>query len=76
MEVEEYARLINDAKKMLPWHRSYLDELLKYYVELTPKQRKEIFLDRGFRDPLYIRFVRPRDREHLLQLCKEKNNES
>lgn len=76
MEVEEYARRVNAAKRMLPWHRLYLDELLKYYVELTPKQRKEIFIDRGYSDPLYIRFVRPRDRKHLLQLCKEVQNES
>lgn len=71
----EFARRINIAKRLLPWHRDYLHDLLKYFVLMTPDQRKEVFISRGYGDPLNIRYVRTKDREHLLQLCKEKSNE-
>tara|TARA_R100000234_G_scaffold110027_1_gene82240 strand:+ start:243 stop:491 length:249 start_codon:yes stop_codon:yes gene_type:complete len=71
VSVEEFAQRINDAKRLLPWHREYLEELLKYYVLLTPEQRKSIFISRGYGDPLYIRFVRTRDRDNLITLCRE-----
>jgi len=67
----EFARRINIAKRLLSWHREYLDELLKYFMLMTPQQRKNIIYSRGYGDPLNIRFVRSKDRAHLLQQCKE-----
>ncbi len=71
MSEVEFAKRINVAKRLLPRHREYLDELLKYFMLMTPDQRKSIFLSRGYGDPLYIRYVRTKDRAHLLKLCKE-----
>tara|TARA_R110002051_G_scaffold113558_1_gene186101 strand:+ start:242 stop:481 length:240 start_codon:yes stop_codon:yes gene_type:complete len=71
LHVEDFAKLILVAKKMMPWHRDYLEELLKYYMLLTPEQRKEIFSSRGYGDPINIRFVRPKDRANLIKLCRD-----
>ena len=69
--VEIFAKRINKAKRLLPWHREYLDELLRYYTMMTPKQRQEYIISRGYGDPEYIRFVRTSDRKKLLQQCRE-----
>ena len=67
----EFAKRINVAKRLLPWHREYLDELLKYFMLMTPDQRREILFSKGYGDPVNIRFVRTKDRANLLQQCKE-----
>ena len=67
----DFAKRINVAKRLLPWHRDYLNELLKYFMLMTPDQRREIIISKGYGDPVYIRFVRTKDRANLLQQCKE-----
>lgn len=71
----DFAKRINVAKRLLPWHREYLDRLLKYFMLMTPDQRREIIISKGYGDPVYIRFVRTKDRANLLQQCKEKSND-
>tara|TARA_S200002703_G_scaffold158358_1_gene168511 strand:- start:7883 stop:8128 length:246 start_codon:yes stop_codon:yes gene_type:complete len=67
----EFARRVAEAKRLLPKHRRYLDELLRMFMLLTPQERKSIFIDRGYGDPYYIRFVRTKDRDSLLKMCRD-----
>jgi len=69
--VEIFAWRIHRAKNLLPRHREYLDELLKLYMLMTPNQRKSIIISRGYGDPYYITYVRTKDRDVLIQMCRD-----
>jgi len=69
--VEMFAWRVHIAKQYLPKHREYLDELLKLYMLMTPNQRKSIIISRGYGDPYYITYVRTKDRDVLIQMCRD-----
>lgn len=69
--VEMFAWRIHRAKKNLPRHREYLDELLELYMKMTPNQRKSIIINRGYGEPYYITYVRTKDRDVLIQMCRD-----
>ena len=56
----EFAKRINIAKRLLPWHRDYLNELLKYFMLMTPDQRREIIISKGYGDPNIFALFEPR----------------
>ncbi len=69
--IEEYARSVSKAKKLLPHLREYLEELLGIYVKMEPWQRKFYITDRGYSDPYYITYVREKDRIKLIKLLRK-----